>query len=224
MNLDDFVQAAFKGDIKQIRRGINSGIDVNSVANNGMSLLMISIWHHDNLPMVQYLLEMGADINYRQPSTGWNALTYAALHGHPKILTCLIEHGARPTSDNSDRCALMYAVKYEHFDCVRILLENDANVNVRDNKGQTALIRAVRQNNTALLRMLLNHSPDLDARDLRGMTALMYAFSQGSVDIAAALYEAGADDALRNAAGHTVHEIARANGHPDLTLLLSRDY
>ncbi len=223
MNLDDFLQAAFQGDIKRIRQGIASGIDVNTVANNGMSLLMISIWHHDNLPMVQYLLGKGADINYRQPSTGWNALTYAALHGHPKILACLFEHGAKVGANNADRHALMYAVKYEHMECVRVLLQNGANINVRDNKGRTALIRATRQANSPLLKLLLNFSPNLDDRDRRGMTALMYAMSQGCVDIAASLYEAGADDTLRNREGRTAGEIAAASGHPALVELLSRD-
>ncbi len=223
MNLDDFFQAAFQGDIKRIRQGIASGIDVNTVANNGMSLLMISIRHHDNLPMVQFLLDKGADLHYRQPSTGWNAVTYAALHDYPKILTCLFEKGALMGVNNADRHALMYAVKYEHLECVRVLLQNGANINVRDSKGQTALIRATRQAHTPLLTLLLNHSPNLDDRDRRGMTALMYAMSQGSVDIAARLYEAGADDTLRNAEGRTAGEIAEANGYPALVELLSRD-
>ena len=55
---------------------------------------------HGHDDVVRYLMDNRADVKYRAPSTGINALMLAALNGHMTTAQMLVERGADP--DHTD--------------------------------------------------------------------------------------------------------------------------
>ncbi len=65
---------------------------VGAVSDQGWPLLMIAC-QHGSQPIVELLLNAGADVNAKNYS-GEVALDYAALHGHKEIVQILLDHHA----------------------------------------------------------------------------------------------------------------------------------
>lgn len=78
---------------------------VNTVNEYGLTPLMLACIRGDE-PMVNMLLDAGADVDAETPPTGpaylmanpetqhWTALTYAAIHGHINLAKTLLEKNA----------------------------------------------------------------------------------------------------------------------------------
>jgi ankyrin repeat protein len=76
--------------------------------------------------------------------------------------------------------------------CVRILLENAAEVNVRDEDGWTALMGVAFYGDLPLAQLLLQHRAEVNVRDKAGRTPLNLAVQTGKTDIANLFRKAGA--------------------------------
>lgn len=220
MTPQELFKGAFDGDPEVVRRGIEQGHDVNLVAENGMSLLLLTIWEKGSPHIVEYLLDHGADPGYRQPSSGWNALTYAAVNGHAETLRLLFERGVTIDEPAGDWKGLMFAVSYRNHGTARMMLENGAGIDVRDEKGQTPLMRAVRSSDVEMVRMLLEYGPDVDAQDAEGRTALMYAAQRARTENLERLLAAGADPTLRDNNGRQAVDFAREKNRKKMIALL----
>ena len=63
----------------------------------------------------------------------------AAYKGETEILTVLLAKGAnKEATDNAGWTPLILAARYNHKDCVKVLLQYGANVNAKNKYGQTA--------------------------------------------------------------------------------------
>ena len=74
----------------------------------------------------------------------------------------------------------------------RLLLDRDADLNVRGTYGETLLISAAGEGSMEKARLLVSKGADLQARDRWGRTALMQARSNGYAEIIQLLRNAGA--------------------------------
>jgi len=76
-----------------------------------------------------------------------------------------------------------------HMDIVKLMLERNANINVRDEKGTTPLVNAVVGNKAEIVELLLlgGADPDLVVPDANGkpgdITALKIARAKGNLEI-----------------------------------------
>lgn len=220
MEYKELFKAAFDGDLTTVQNAIEEGTDVNLVASNGMNLLIFAIWQNGNPHVVEYLLEKGADPTYRQPSTLWNALVYAAVNGHAEVLQILLDRGQELDEEAGDWKALMYAVTYRNHRTAEMLLQAGANINVRDPEQRTPLMRAAKNSDVEMVRMLLQFNPELDAQDENGMTALIYAAGKAKHENVEQLLNAGADPTLKNSADETAHDLAIAKNRKKMIALL----
>ncbi len=95
--------------------------------------------------------------------------------------------------------ALMNAAIEGHSDIVQVLLNRDADVNMKDDGGWTALMRAaqggpttIKEDHNAIVRLLLAKGADVNVRSTNGMTALHLAEYHGHTEIVQLLKKAGA--------------------------------
>jgi ankyrin repeat protein len=85
--------AARHGDIGSARLLLAAGADVNDVAGNRASPLVLAV-HSGHSPLAQFLLEHGADPD--ADGAGYTALHAAALRGELEAVEALLAHGADP--------------------------------------------------------------------------------------------------------------------------------
>jgi ankyrin repeat protein len=85
--------AARQGDIESARLLRAAGADVNDVAGNSASALVLAI-HSGHSPLAEFLLDHGADPN--ADGAGYTALHAAALRGELEAVKALLTHGADP--------------------------------------------------------------------------------------------------------------------------------
>lgn len=134
-----------------------------------------------NLPIVELLLQLGADPN---ASDGY---------GHTPLY--FVGNGSPGPSGAA---------------VVRVLVQEGANVNAQERlKHCTALHMAARRGNVAVAEALLDCGAQIEARDKLGETALHRAVKCGKEEMAAFLLSRGADAQARGKSGQTPWQAAR---------------
>jgi ankyrin repeat protein len=146
-----------------------AGADVNAAARSGTPLHEAIT--RNRVPMINLLLDSGADLEAKTPAQYEPAPAYTPL---------------------------MLAVAYDFSSIVEHLLTRGANVNATNAAGETVLHLAARVGTpTRTLRAILERKPDLEARNPRNLTPLQIAclnLDHGTVRL---LLEAGADPNAR---------------------------
>lgn len=114
------------------RNFIHEGANVNGTASH------LAAWK-GNTNMLRILLDLGADVNWKNP--GWNEtpLYWAALYGKRESAALLIERGADLNARLADgTTALATAAHFGHQNVVALLLEKGADTSFRNTRGLTA--------------------------------------------------------------------------------------
>lgn len=138
-----------------------------------------------DLPMVQSLLERGADLKGKD-ADGNSALMLATLYGTPEIMKSLLDKSADPNDRNkAGATALMWAL--ENLDKVRLLVDRRANVNDRADvtqSGSSPLMMAANSpSSTSVVRFLLERGADVNLTTKSGFTPLMAAMAGGNLEV-----------------------------------------
>ena len=74
-------------------------------------------------------------------STGYTIFHYAAFYGRLQVMEAInnIDPHMKDRVDKYNTTALMWASQHGHVDCVKWLLDHDADVNIKNFSGWTAL-------------------------------------------------------------------------------------
>jgi ankyrin repeat protein len=183
-------------------------------AQNGHESVLLSLLSYDS-----------TDINARGGIYGSTPLYQAAMTGHDKAITILLDHGADPEKGNiQDRYTpLLIAAERGHKEAVEALLARGAGVNGKSHLGWTPLHVAAQNGHEAVVRTLLAKGASIHARtDTHGQTPLYQAALKGHDDIVTLLLESGADP---NMANHTDKftplMIAAQHGHDGTVKILN---
>lgn len=220
MEIPGFLRAAVRGDLDAVRDGLDRGQDVNAQSAKGMTALMCSAWQADHVDVARLLLDRGADLKLRQPSSGWTALTFAAVNGKERCLALFFERGATLDEGAGDWKALMFAVQYRSREAVRMLLARGADANCRDEDQRTPLMRAARNSDVELVPVLLAAGADVHLVDEDGMSALHHACTKANVANVKVLLAAGADPDLSDKEGRTTRAVAEQSRKPKIVAAL----
>ena len=107
--------ACFFGHLEIARYLAGKGADINAAATNGSGYnSMTAAVTAGHTAIVQWLLESGADPNYRY-GPGYTPLLSAAANGHLEIAKLLLAHGAElHATANDGKSALALATERKH--------------------------------------------------------------------------------------------------------------
>ncbi|KAH9525043.1 hypothetical protein Btru_000176 [Bulinus truncatus] len=132
---------------------------------------------------------------------GCNALHYAALGGHARVLLAFTP--------------LMKAVSHRAYDAVLVLLEAGCNVNTQDEHGNTALHEACWNGFSKTAELLVQYNCDVCMTNKYGDTALHTASRYGHAGVARILISAKCKLSEQNKDGCNALHYAALGGHAE---------
>ncbi|MEZ0370156.1 MAG: ankyrin repeat domain-containing protein, partial [Candidatus Sericytochromatia bacterium] len=168
--------------------------------------LLLWAFEHDDLPLAQFILQLGANPDLIDRSTGQSLLVSNVAAARIQAVKFLLAHGAKanlagqsPLVTAAERGDLpMIKLLLEHHsqinqqdaqlaspvmkalacpECLQRLLAARPNLDLQDQDGKTALIRAVQSDQEAAIRQLLQSGAQLQPKDKSGNSALSYAIA-----------------------------------------------
>lgn len=185
--------------VETVETLIRLGADVNAWDNRSLTPLtvcLIEIYDRkdkiiDNIPMLNVLIKLGANVNAQADDSG---------------MTVLME--AFGSTDNVDQVVML------------LQAGADKTINAQTKQGKTALIRFVTSNFDLhvdeylfMINLLVEHGADINIQDMDGNTALMLALIENNLEAVEALLQKGADITIRNKEGNNFQDIQnRLNG------------
>lgn len=122
----------------------------------------------DDADLMKLLLSQGLGINNHRGAKKSTLLHEAAEKGNPKIVSVLLEAGAKVNSrDRSRTTPLIYAICQQQFLVIERLLRGGAEVNMADTRQYTPLHCAALYGQVRVIEMLLIHGARLNVKDRR---------------------------------------------------------
>ena len=100
------------GDLGQVQKLVREGIDVNITTNTTNTTALYIAALRNNFPIVQYLLQHGADKD-KVNNEGVGPLFIAAQMGHLAVVKCLVEQGASKDKANSTGASPLFVASQE---------------------------------------------------------------------------------------------------------------
>jgi TPR repeat protein len=138
LDLDIFT-AATRGKIYLLKMALDFGGDVNEVYQFVLkpSLIHIAVLKND-YEMCQFLLNKGADLNYKM-STGETPLMTAVIKNNSEIVELLVNSGAKVNQAyQNGSLPIHYAAYNGNLKMVKKLVANHADTKALDTNGKTA--------------------------------------------------------------------------------------
>ena len=134
----DFMEAAAVGDVAEVTRILETGIDVNSKNAMGYVALRESVVNN-HVDVCRLLLDRGARVDERD-DMGWTALHWAAHKGHAGIVNLLLERRADVNAKNNDGDTPAHKAGGKgHVTVLRMLVDNGADLSIRNRDERNVL-------------------------------------------------------------------------------------
>jgi len=106
-----------------------------------------------DLDEVKRLIQQHADVDTTNRSHH-TALYFACKNGHTEVAQYLLDNGA---SVNLGAKPLISAVRYDHYDCVKLLLQYYADANCANTKGESPMTVALKKCRYSIILLLLRY-------------------------------------------------------------------
>ena len=115
-------KAAEEGDVEEIERQLESGVDVNAYSQPLGTPLSVAAYN-GRINVVELLLKEHAEVNGYYYGLRETALHSAAERGHEVIVQSLLKHGADMNAEVCGTTALHVAPSKGHWGVIQILLD-----------------------------------------------------------------------------------------------------
>ena len=129
------------------------------------------------------------------PARMKTSLSYAALdlrlQGNIRRVRERRERGGNANERKDGHSPLWLASAMDLVDCVKLLLENGADVDTASNEGTTPLLIAAFHGHRDCLRLLIEKGADVNKATNQGKTPLLFASTKGHLDCARLLIKRG---------------------------------
>lgn len=158
------------------------GFPIDTQADNGSSALALAA-SKGNLPIAQWLVESGADIQQRNNQAKnsnyqTTPLMRAGYGGNANLVALLLARGAQATdTDAVQRTPLHFMAWGGCVECIRMLTERGAKLEARATgaRGETPLMAAAGNGQLEAVKTLLALGADPNTKDSYGYNALGWA-------------------------------------------------
>jgi ankyrin repeat protein len=218
-----FAVAIEDGDLDAVTALIEEGAAVDTPIDYGehsITPLVKAAWDGD-LPIVQYLLSKGANVNFRATDTKETALMNAVTRGHVGIIEALLAAKADVSLRNAfDFNAFTSAVAAGNQEIAGMLLDAGAKID-EGASGLTPLAFAVSSGNIEMIRFLAAHGADVNhGAKTGGQTALISAILGAQLESVKALIALKANVNAKMKDGTTPLKLARKGDQTEIAALL----
>jgi ankyrin repeat protein len=105
----EYTEALSNGNIKVVKKYLENGVDINEQFFAWSALHIAA--NKGQLEMVKFLVDRGADLNYRHPITKMTPLGMAAVNGDTAIVEYLLSKGADPNIKLRGNVSLLRVVR-----------------------------------------------------------------------------------------------------------------
>src|SRR5215475_500161 len=186
--------AAEDGNTEIIKLLLEAGADADSPNPDGQTALM-EVARTGNVEAAQLLVKHGAKVDAKERWGGQTALMWASARRHPEMMQFLISKGADVNARSTDRdyqrhvtaegrpknldsggfTPLLYAARENCLACVKVLLDNKADINLQDPDGVPPLQLAIMNTNWDLAKQLILAGADVNEWDMFGEAPLFTA-------------------------------------------------
>jgi len=186
--------AAREGNLKEVRRQLAWGVNVNRRHFYTRDTLLIEAAANGHLDVVKLLIENGADVNLKGEAW-YGPLHAAASKGYIEVVKILLENGADVNIFQQNK-PLHNVAMNGHIEVAEILLAHGADINAKGTDEAAPLHTAVSNNQLAMVKWLLSKGANVNSRASYNCTALHSAARHNNVEIGKILLEHGADPTL----------------------------
>lgn len=159
-------------------KDLNFKNKINFQNNKGKAPLIVAI-QSENLEMIQFMLDQGADIN-TQDKSGLTSLHYAIYLNNAELVKLLLQKGSDLKTLDSRRPLLHTAVSMNNKAIVNLLLDYGADVDEPDYKGRTPFMIAIAKDNREMSDHLLNRKKMGKLQENKNLQELINHVSESS--------------------------------------------
>jgi ankyrin repeat protein len=196
------MEASDRDDVDGMRRLLAKGIDPNTEAYHGSTLLHMAV-SKGATPMVDALLDGGADISRavtRGEQQGGTPLSVAMYRGNAALAERLVARGAKTTGLNYRGWDYANVAAFAGcVDCLMLLKHRGVNLDAYapDGRRETPIMTAAKGGKLDAIRWLAANGADLSKRDAMGYNVMGWAHFFKQESAKALLLSIGADPDVR---------------------------
>ncbi|CAB1433952.1 unnamed protein product [Pleuronectes platessa] len=151
--------AAQRGHLAVVRLLLKAHSNINQLTNDSSCPLYAAV-DGGHKEVVELLVRKGAEVNRTHTPSCWTCLHQAVFKGHSDIVRILVNVCHLEALDDHDISPLFVAAQYGKQECLEILINAGANVNIQAADLATPLLIASQEGHQACVDLLLDHGAD----------------------------------------------------------------
>lgn len=178
------------GDLDKAIASIGKGADINARNIDGDTPLHIAVMKSENLGIVIFLVESGADIIATNSLAGMTPLHLAAEEGNFDIVKYILTKDTNVNRRNAHGSTPLISVARWnpfhgfYYDMMKYLVSVGADVNAKDNGGGTVLHLMAMRGSLDIVKYFVSEGVDVNTKNKGGKTAEDIARVDGRTEIA----------------------------------------